>query len=87
MTASWGRKRGITPQQFANELEKHLLGTEKMWDWDNTTSLALADERLDRLRVMLPKYDSLSLLKRRDEFISVIDALRRGEVPEVKNDD
>jgi len=50
-----GQKRKITPEQFADELERHLLGTEGKWDWDDTTSLAIADERLERIRWELSK--------------------------------
>lgn len=77
------RKRKVTPQQFADELEKHLLGTEGEWDWDDVTSVAIADDRLELIRWGLPKFDCLSDEKEREEFRSLIDALRRGEVPEV----
>src|SRR5438067_1507136 len=33
------RRRKITPQHLADELERHLLGTEGPWDWDDTTSI------------------------------------------------
>jgi hypothetical protein len=46
-------KRKVTPEQFADELEQHLLGTEGKWDWDDTTSVAIADERLERIRYNL----------------------------------
>jgi hypothetical protein len=81
----WGRKRNVTPEKFADELESHLLGTGA-WGWDDTTSLTIADERLDRLRRKLEKFDSLGLEERRNEFINIIAALRRGDVPEVKED-
>ena len=76
-------KRKVTPDQFANELESHLLRTGGDWDWDDTTSIAIADVRLERLRWMLPKFDSLKLESDRDELREIIAALRRGEVPEV----
>ena len=76
-------KRKVTPQQFADELERHLLGTEGPWDWDDTTSVRIADERLERLRCTLSKYDSMALEKDREELQKIIVALRRGEVPEV----
>lgn len=76
-------KRKVTPDQFADELEKHLLGTEGQWDWDDTTSVAVADQRLEQLRRVLPKFDSLILQKDKDELNAIIAALRRGEVPEV----
>jgi hypothetical protein len=82
----WGPKRKVTPQGFANELERHLQGNEGPWDWDDTTSVSIADERLERLRVKLSKFDTPALPEWREEFVSIINTLRRGEVPEVKDD-
>jgi hypothetical protein len=76
-------KRAITPEQFADELQRHLLGTESKWDWDDTTSIAIADERLERIRRGLPKFDLLTQTKDRDELKAIIAALRRGEFPEI----
>jgi len=76
-------KRKVSPEEFAEELEKHLLGTEGKWDWDYITSVALADERLERIRLGLSKFDLLSRTKNRDEFEAIIAALRRGEFPEI----
>jgi len=83
IAAALPRKRKVTPQQFADELEKHLLGTEGKWDWDDVTSVAIADDRLELIRWELPKFDSLSDEKDREELRGLIAALRRGEVPEV----
>ena len=83
IAAALPRKRKVTPQQFADELEKHLLGTEGKWDWDDVTSVAIADDRLELIRWGVPKFDRLSDEKDRDELRSLIAALRRGEVPEV----
>ena len=80
-------KRNITPQQFADELERHLLGTEGGWDWgDHVTSSAIRDPQLDNLRGKLTKFDSLNLEERRKEFEEIIAALRRGEIPDIKTD-
>jgi hypothetical protein len=78
-------KRKVTPEQFADELERHLLGTEGKWDWDDTTSIAIDDERLERLRWELAKFDSDSLTQEKDkvELRAIIAALRRGELPAV----
>jgi hypothetical protein len=83
IAAALPRKRKVTPQQFADELEKHLLGTEGKWGWDDVTSVAIADDRLELIRWGLPKFDSLSDEKDREELRGLIAALRRGEVPEV----
>ncbi len=42
-------KRQVTAEQFADELERHLLGTEGQWDWDDATSVRIADPRLEAL--------------------------------------
>ena len=84
--AVWGPKRNVTPQQLAEELERHLLGTGGAWDWDDTTSIAIADQRLDRLRAKLHKFDTFALPEWENEFREIIAALRRGEIPDVKDD-
>ena len=77
-------KRKVTPEQFAEELEKHLLGTEGPWDWDDTTSVAIADPRLNEVRLRLgSNLDSLSHEKDKDELRAIIAALRRGELPKI----
>lgn len=78
---SKGRK--VTPSQLADELESHLLGRGGPWDWDDTTSIRIADQRLERIRWELPKFDSLTREEDRAELKSIIEALRRGELPEV----
>ena len=77
------RKRRVTPEEFADELEKHLLGTEGKWDWDDVTSVAIADDRLELIRWGLPRFDLLSDEKDKEELRAFIAALRRGEVPQV----
>jgi hypothetical protein len=77
-------KRKVTPEQFADELERHLHGTEGPWDWDDTTSVAIADPRLEEVRSRLgPNLDSLSHEKDKDELRAIVAALRRGELPAV----
>ncbi|SRR6266567_851200 len=78
-------KRKVTIEQFAEELEKHLLGTDGQWGWDDTTSISTADSRWDRLRSQLHKFDSLILPEHVDELKGIIAALRRGEIPDVKS--
>ena len=75
--------REVTPSQFADELERHLLGTGGPWDWDDTTSIRIADERLERVRWELPKFDSLTREEDKTELKAIIEALQRGELPEV----
>jgi len=83
LVAAVPRKRKVSPEQFADELERHLLGTEGEWAWDDVTSIAIADERLERIRWELPRFDTLSQEKDKEELKTLIAALRRGELPEV----
>jgi hypothetical protein len=72
-------KRHVTAEQFADELERHLLGTEGAWDWDDTTSVRIADPRLEALRLRLGEnLDSLSRDQDKDELRAIIADLRRG---------
>ncbi len=77
------KKRIVTPEQFADELERHLLGTEGKWDWDDTTTIALADQRLERIRWDLSRFYSLSDDKDKEELRALIGAIRSGNFPEV----
>jgi hypothetical protein len=83
LVAALPLKRKVTPEQFAGELERHLLGTGGRWDWDDTTSVSFADQRLERIRRELRKFDSLTNEQGMDELKALIAALRRGEFPEV----
>ncbi len=51
LTAVLPIRRKITPQQFAEPLEPHLLGTDGPWGWDDATSVRLADESIEHIRV------------------------------------
>lgn len=79
-------KRKITPEQWASELEPHLLGTDGEWGWDDATSVSLANPQLEILRGKLRKFDFLASSERRKEFEGIIAALKRGEIPEVTDD-
>jgi hypothetical protein len=79
------RKRRITPEQFADQLERHLLKNEDEWDWhDYVTSPVFADERLERVRWKLFEFDAefLSQETDKEKLKAIIAALRRGEFPE-----
>jgi hypothetical protein len=81
LVAALGPKRKLTPEQFADKLEKHLLGTEGPHDWDDTTSVAPADERMAILQQSLVRFDLLNTEEKREELRRIIEALRRGEIP------
>lgn len=75
-------KRKVTPQEFADELERHLDGTDNDDDWDQTTCVRISNPRLEEVRRSLSdRFDSLSSPQDREELRRVIDALRRGDFP------
>ena len=74
-------KRRITPKQWADQLEKHLLGTEGTYGWDDAVGVRLSDPRLENLRSRLSDFDLLNTPEKREEFQKIIEALRRDEVP------
>ncbi len=77
------RRRKTTPQEWSRQLEKHLLGTEGPYDWKNATSHKLADKRLENLRLRLVRdFESLETSEKMDQFRRIVDALKRGEIPE-----
>ena len=65
-------KRKMTPQQWALELEPHLLGTDGTWGWDDAISVALANPDLENLRCKLHKFDRLPTEERRQEFRTLL---------------
>lgn len=80
-----GRK--VSPEQFAHELQRHLLGLEGKWDWDDVISVRISDERLEQLRLSIgTRFDSLARQEDRDELGAIIAALQRGEVPIIKSE-
>ena len=63
------RKRKVTAEQFADELERHLLETESPWDWDETSTVAIADPRLEEVRLRLGRsLDRLAYESDKDEL-------------------
>jgi hypothetical protein len=72
----------VTPQEFANELERHLKGEDEDDEWDRTSSVRIHDPRLDQVRRSLStRLDSLSTTQDCEELRQMIEALRRGEFP------
>ena len=75
-------KRKVTPEEFADELERHLVGMGSDDDWDQTCSVRIFNPLLEEVRQSLSdRFDSLSTPEDRDELRHIIDALRRGEFP------
>ena len=80
-----GRRKG-TPEEFADALEKDLLGEEPERGWDEPMEVTLADPRLEWVRRSLclrPNLYRLATEKDKDELRAIIAALRRGDLPDV----
>ena len=78
-------KRKITPQEWADDLEKHLLGTGGPYSWDDATAACLADKRLENLCRRITYTNDFAELDKpeiREELRHIIAALRRGKIPE-----
>jgi hypothetical protein len=79
-----GRRKG-TPEEFANALEKDLLGEEPERGWDEPMEVTLVDPRLEQVRRNLslrPNLYRLATEKDKDELRAIIAALRRGDLPD-----
>jgi len=82
IASSRSKKRDVTPQGLADELERHLVGNKGPYDWDATTSFEITDERLNRLIPRLIEYDRLDTEEKRDQFRKIVEMLRCGEIPD-----
>src|SRR6266702_6056959 len=75
-------KRKVTPKEFADELERHLQGTDNDDDWDRTSSVRIFHPLLeDTRRSLSDRFDSLSNPEDREALRQIIETLRRGEFP------
>jgi hypothetical protein len=74
-------KSKLTPEQFADRLEKHLLFYTENRGTDDTLPSRIADERLERLALHIYTLD-LRLETDRNKVRAMIAVLRRGEIPE-----
>jgi hypothetical protein len=45
------RRNRLTAAEVADKIERHIQGTEGPYDWDDFTSIPIADDRLDEIRV------------------------------------
>ena len=73
-------KRKVTPEEFADELERHLVGMDSDDDWDRTSSVRISNPLLEEVRQSLSdRFDLLSTPEDREELKRLIEALRRGE--------
>ena len=73
------RRNRLTAAQVADAIERHLLGTEGLWDWDHFTSIPIKDDRLDAIRLQCVELDYERPESRLQELQKIIDDLRRPD--------
>src|SRR6266851_8971524 len=71
----------LTPEQFSDKLERHLLYWTEGEGNDDTLPFTIADERLEKLAWEIQAFD-LRAERDKDKLRAILAALRRGEVPE-----
>ena|SRR5215831_10584078 len=62
--------------EVADNIERHILGTEGPWDWDDFTSVPIADDRLDVIRLRCLELEQTSAEERTEELKRIVDRLR-----------
>ena len=62
--------------EVADKIERHILGTEGPWDWDDFTSVPIADDRLDSIRLRCLELERTSPEERTEELKRIVDRLR-----------
>ena len=76
------RQHRLTPEKWAAQLEKHLLGTEGPYDWKEATTRPFADPKLESLRTRIAQeYKALDTAEKKEAFRKIVESLKRGEIP------
>lgn len=70
------RLNRYTAAQVADKIEKHIQGTEGPWDWDYFTSVPIADDHLDAIRLKCAELDYAPPDKRNSELRGIVQGLR-----------
>ena len=71
------RRNKLALSDVVNIIERHADGTEGPYDWDEFTSVPIADPRLDEVRRRCIRLDVLVLPDhRRGELRKIVDELR-----------
>ena len=74
------KRNKLTAEQVAGFIERHLDGTEGRNDWDDFTSVGIADPLLDGVRARCCELDYASKEDRERELRELIGGLRSGKI-------
>jgi hypothetical protein len=69
-----------TAPEVAVYVENHLRGTEGAHDWDDFTSIPIADQRLNAMRLRCVELDDRSPTERFSELRKMVRDLRNEQV-------
>jgi hypothetical protein len=66
--------------EVADKIEGHIQGTEGPWDWDDFTSVPIADDRLDAVRLRCLELEQALPEERTEELKRIVERLRNERV-------
>ncbi len=77
---TWISKRinRLISTEVADIIEKHIQGTEGPWDWDEFTSIPIADKQLDRIRLRCIQVGDILTKENTEELVRFVEELRRN---------
>lgn len=67
-----------TATEVLDAIEKHIQGTEGPWDWDDFTSIPIADDKLDKLRLRCLTLDHVSREEALQELKKIVADLKNN---------
>lgn len=65
-----------TAADIADKIDRHLQGSERLWDWEDFTTIPLRDERLEAIRRRCNDLDSVPPEERVRELNRIVEQLR-----------
>jgi ABC-type glycerol-3-phosphate transport system permease component len=73
------RRNRLTASEIADIIEKHILGTEGPWDWDYFISIPIADDSLDRIRMLCIEFSNPTRIseEKTEELLQIVEQLRK----------
>jgi hypothetical protein len=75
------RRNRLTAGEVADKIERHIQGTEGPSDWDHFTSIPIADDRLDEIRLRCTELDTPTPISagKMEELKRVVQRLRNND--------
>lgn len=70
------RLNRLNSLDVADKIERHIQGTEGPWDWDDFTSLPIADDHLNAIRLRCLELEHALPEERIDEMRRIVERLR-----------